>query len=338
MEVYYPHYYKDFSCIASRCPDSCCQEWEVDVDPEAAALYRSLPGELGDKLRSVLCDGEDGWASMAITADRRCPMWRADGLCQIQAELGHGALCKTCREFPRLTHDFGDFREWGLELSCPEAARLILGSTETRFCREEIPGGEAPEYDVSLMRSLLHSRKLALDILTDGYYDFGEALAVLLLFGYDAHQALEDPEELPQLWNPAEYLSIASRLSKMGDMEQLFSVYDSLEILTDEWRSLLRKGPVQAFWRPEHRALAIYLVQRYWLQAVSDGDLLCRVKFILTACLTVRHLDAPVNKAAQLWSKEIENSADNVETLLTAAYHCPALADARLLDLVQKIF
>ena len=27
----------------------------------------------------------------------------------IQAELGEQALCKTCREFPRLTHDYGGF-------------------------------------------------------------------------------------------------------------------------------------------------------------------------------------------------------------------------------------
>ena len=82
--------------------------------------------------------------------------------------------------------------------------------------------------------------------------------------------------------------------------------------------------------------MAIYLVQRYWLQAVADWDLLCRVKFILTACLTVRHLDAPVLRAAQLWSKEIENDADNVEALLTAAYRSPALTDAKLLHLLQK--
>ena len=336
MKIYYPHYYKDFACIASRCPDSCCQEWEVDVDPEAAILYRSLSGRLGDQLRSVLQNGEDGWASMAITADRRCPMWRADGLCQIQAELGHEALCKTCREFPRLTHDYGDFREYGLELSCPEAARLILSSQKTGLLAEEIPGGEEPEYDTALMRSLRHSRKLALEILADGYYDLGEALAALLLFGYDAHQALDAPEELPQRRNPAEYLATAARLCRPGSMDDIFALYEELEILTPEWQDLLSRGPVDAPWLPEHRAMAIYLVQRYWLQAVSDADLLCRVKFILTACLTVRHLDTPVLRAAQLWSKEIENSADNVEALLTAAYHAPALADTRLLDLLQK--
>ena len=335
MEVYYPHYYKDFSCIASRCPDSCCQEWEVDVDPDAAAMYRSLPGKLGEKLRSVLRDGEDGWASMSITADRRCPMWRADGLCEIQAALGHEALCKTCREFPRLTHDYGDFQEWGLELSCPEAARLILASTQSGFCREKVPGGEAPEYDETVMGALLHSRNRVLALLARPEHDLGQALTAVFLYGFDVHHALFFPDEMPVL-NVQEYLATAKRLAQPGSMTDIFGLFRDLEILTPEWQTLLDKGPVDAPWLPEHRAMAIYLVQRYWFQAVSDGDLLCRVKFILTACLTVRHLDAPVLRAAQLWSKEIENSADNVEELLYAAYHSPALTDTRLLGLLQK--
>ena len=336
MDIYFPHYYKDFTCIASCCPDSCCQEWEVDVDPEAAALYRSLPGELGNALRTVLRDEADGWASMAITPDRRCPMWRADGLCRIQAELGHNALCGTCREFPRLTHDYGDFQERGLELSCPEAARLILASMETSLCRNEIPGGEEPEYDRTMMEALLHSREQALSLLSDPAYDLGQALAVLLLYGFDVHTALDFPEVPPFSPNIDGYLATAQRLAQPGNMAEVFGVYRELEILTPDWRDLLDRGPADALWLPQHRAIAIYLVQRYWLQAVSDGDLLCRVKFILTACLTVRHLDAPVLRAAQLWSKEIENNADNVEALLTAAYRSPALADTRLLYLLQK--
>ena len=336
MNIYYQHYYKDFACIAARCPDSCCQEWEVDVDPDAAALYRSLSGDLSDKLRSVLQDGEAGWASMAITADRRCPMWRSDGLCEIQAELGHEALCKTCREFPRLTHDYGDFRELGLELSCPEAARLILGSGETGFLTEEVSGGEEPEYDEALMDALRHSRAQALELLSDPAWGLGQALSALLLFGFDVHNALDFPEDLPIAPDAAEYLDTAQRLARPGDMDDIFALYEELEILTPQWQELLSRGPVDTPWLPEHRAMAVYLVQRYWLQAVSDADLLCRVKFIITACLTARHLDAPALRAAQLWSKEIENSADNVEALLTAAYHSPALADTRLLGLLQQ--
>ena len=68
MELSFPKYYNEFRCIAAACPDSCCKEWTVDVDPEAAAMYRNLQGDLGDRLRSVLKDTEDG-AIMEIEND-----------------------------------------------------------------------------------------------------------------------------------------------------------------------------------------------------------------------------------------------------------------------------
>ena len=73
MLVYQPYYYDRFHCIASACPDSCCKEWEVQVDPEAARYYRSLTGPLGERLREVLRneDGSDRWHCPEIPAARR---------------------------------------------------------------------------------------------------------------------------------------------------------------------------------------------------------------------------------------------------------------------------
>ncbi len=155
MELITPKYYSRFHCIAGACPDSCCKEWAVDVDAASAARYRALPGVLGDRLRAVLQDTPDGTV-MAIE-NGRCPMWRQDGLCRIQAELGHDALCQVCQTFPRLRHDYGDFVELGLELSCPEAARLIL-STPDALTLQVLPGGEAPDYDTHAMATLRRSR------------------------------------------------------------------------------------------------------------------------------------------------------------------------------------
>ena len=114
MKIFTPAYYHQFHCIASACPDSCCKEWDVDVDDASAVRYRALPGALGDRLREVLQDTDDG--TVMTIQDGRCPMWRQDGLCRIQAELGHEALCSVCQQFPRLTHDYGDFVERDLEL------------------------------------------------------------------------------------------------------------------------------------------------------------------------------------------------------------------------------
>lgn len=119
-------YFDEFRCVAAACPDSCCKEWEVEVDDASARRYLQTDGALGERLRQVR-RREDGRWYLTVT-EGRCPMWRDDGLCRIQAELGEAALCHTCREFPRLSHDYGDFREYTLELSCPEAAQLILQS------------------------------------------------------------------------------------------------------------------------------------------------------------------------------------------------------------------
>ena len=127
MIIRKPAYYDDFRCLAGSCPDSCCKEWDVLVDDASATRYLAMEGQLGDALRRVMYE-EDGQYYFAIQPDRRCPMWRDDGLCRIQAEQGEEMLCRTCQDFPRLTHDYGDFMERQLELSCPEAARIILSA------------------------------------------------------------------------------------------------------------------------------------------------------------------------------------------------------------------
>lgn len=326
MQVFKPIYFDSFRCIAGQCPDSCCKEWDVQVDEASAALYRSLPGELGEQLRSVLKE-EDGETVMTII-DGRCPMWREDGLCRIQAELGHDALCKTCREFPRLTHDYGDFVEKQLELSCPEAARLILSADFAPFLAEECPGGEAPEYDPEDMRLLRQARSAALALLEDPAYSVPEALALLLVYGYQAQSSL-DGCDVPD-FDPDAVLAQARQLAEPADPTALLDFFSGLEILTDAWRARLA-SPTPAPWSEQLRNLARYGIQRYWLQAISDFDLVGRVKLIVTSCILVRTLGGNTVETAQLYSKEIENDADNIDAILDGAYTAPALTDAQLL-------
>lgn len=189
MLLFKPDYYDCFRCAAGECPDSCCKEWEVEIDDASARFYRTLPGTLGDRLREVMRTA-DGKTSMSII-DGRCPMWRSDGLCRIQAELGESALCETCRMFPRLTHDYGDFAELGLELSCPEAAKLILNAPLAPLMVDTRPDGGTPGYDVEVMASLKASREVMLSILSDESHSVGESLALGLLYGCQAQSELD---------------------------------------------------------------------------------------------------------------------------------------------------
>jgi len=329
MKLMKPSYFDNFRCIASACPDSCCKEWDVQIDEDKAALYRSLPGELGDRLREVLTE-EDGETVMTII-DGRCPMWRTDGLCRIQAELGEEALCKTCREFPRLTHDYGDFVEYGLELSCPEAARIILNCPQPAVVETIAPGGDDPEYDAEAMAVLLRTRNRIREILSDNSYTPGQTLAIALIYGYHAQAELDGAEEM--LFDPAAALEEARGFAAPGSAEAFLNFFKNLEILTPGWRGRL-DHPSPALWSDVHRLLARYFVDRYWLQAVSDYDLVSRVKLLVISCLAVRILGGDVIATAQLYSKEIENSIDNVEAILDGAYTLPAFTDANLLGLL----
>lgn len=329
MKIITPAYYDTFRCVASNCPDSCCHEWSVAVDPASAAAYRCLPGPLGDRLRQVLAQ-EDGDTIITIE-NGRCPMWRDDGLCRIQAELGHDALCKTCRDFPRLTHDYGTFQEWGLELSCPEAARLILHTPAAAPIVRELPGGDAPDYDTEAMDILLRTRHTALSLLEQDR-PMGQRLAILLMYGYHAQALLDGAQLLP--FDPDAALEEARSFAGSGDADAVVDFFKDLEILTDRWRGRLHRPLGGSDWTGPYPALARYFTERYWLQAVSDYDLVSRVKLIIISCLTLRLLGGDLLQTAQLYSKEIENDADNVDALLDAAYTCPAFTDDKLLNLL----
>ena len=330
MIIRKPSYFDAFSCIASNCPDSCCKEWDVQVDEISAEYYRSLPGALGDDLRRLLKE-EDGETVMTIV-DGRCPMWRQDGLCRIQAELGEAALCKTCREFPRLTHDYGNFIERGLELSCPEAARIILSSPAAAPIIEEIPGGEA-EYDTDAMEVLLRTRERVLEILADTGRPVNEALALALLYGYQAQAELDGEESQP--FDAAAALDSIRDFAAAPEGKSLPEFFLGLEILTPQWRNRLL-SPIPGTWQEGYRNLARYFVERYWLQAVSDYDLYSRVKFAIVSCLLVHQLGGSLQETAQLYSKEIENNADNVDAILDAAYTHPAFTDDKLLGILMN--
>lgn len=333
MKTCTPTYWEEFRCLAGKCPDSCCKEWDVLVDPEAAARYQAIPGSLGDRLRQVLKKDTDGSIYMEIE-NRRCPMWRSDGLCRIQAELGEAALCQVCREFPRLRHDYGDFVELGLELSCPEAAKLILADSRFQVNVREAPDGSAPEYDEEAMELLLQTRETALDLLRDDRYSVAEALTLLLLFGCEAQSRLDGGEEVP--FAPEAALSEVRRLPAGGDAAGFLDFFSGLEILTPQWANLLRSPALPDGWPKEIRSMAGYLIRRYWLQAVCDFDLYGRVKLIVASCLAVKLVGGDILRTAQLYSKEIENSAENIDAILDAAYTHPALTDQAFLGMLLK--
>ena len=199
-----PSVFRAFACAAGACPDSCCRAgWEIVPDQETLALYESLPGPDGDRVRAGIVPACRGghWPPEAPddaacrgghwppeTPDepllrqdesRVCVLLDADGLCHVQRHFGHGALCRVCREYPRFHREFGNLTEHGLSLSCPTAYALATARAPAWEEWED----EAPivpnELDPAAYLRLRKGRELALELLTRENIPFGQRLLLV---------------------------------------------------------------------------------------------------------------------------------------------------------------
>ncbi len=179
MLIVYPDYYRQFSCIAGDCEDTCCAGWEIVIDPKSLHRYRQSD-VLRKRLLRDICWRKGTFRQLA---DGRCAFLREDGLCDLYRGLGADALCKTCHSYPRHTEEFENVREVTLSVSCPEVARILMNRTqpvhflETEDEREE----QYEEFDYFLYECLCDARAVMLDILQNR--SLGMDVRLLLVLG-----------------------------------------------------------------------------------------------------------------------------------------------------------
>ena len=317
MRVTVPDYYEDFRCLAGKCPHTCCEKWEVVIDEDSAALYQTVSGPLGGKLRSALKRDEDGDLCFPLNGGR-CPFLDGENLCEIHKTLGEDATSVTCREHPRFTEDYGPFREVTLSASCPAANALLLGSREPltfRTFETEEAGEEGDEW----LEYLIPLRRRMLDILTDRSRPLKARLASFLALALSAQGCLDD--EHPEAMNDAVEEPIPPAEAPLFPATLEFLA--SLEVLDGDWPALLEQAAA-AEKTPQPEALleriAVYFAFRYLLKAVNDGDLLSRAELVVFAVLAVERLATVCGLAEALrrFSAEIEHNDDNLDALLEA--------------------
>ena len=91
MIVYAPDYYSRFHCIADRCRHTCCEGWEIDIDPVTLNMYGAVDGPLGEKLKRSIC--LDPEPHFVLCPGERCPFLTDTNLCELILEKGEGMLC-----------------------------------------------------------------------------------------------------------------------------------------------------------------------------------------------------------------------------------------------------
>lgn len=338
----YPDYYKEFTCLGGACPDTCCAQWEVVVDDDTAARYASVPGDLGRRLRAALTLDEDGDRILKFSQGR-CPLLTEELLCSVQKALGHEALCRTCREFPRLCQDYSVFREHSLSLSCPEAARLILLSP--RLPVLESSGAELPEdaanvdYDPRDLALLRSTRERLFGILESTGLTLARRLALCLDTACLAQAELDGEGSIKGHAVPS---------VRDWDPQAFRDLFRSMDILSPEWASDLDLPP--APYAPDPfleypQIFANFCYDAFYRNlfcAVADFDLLPRVQAATAACLLCRDLARAQGGSQErllrllcLYDREVEHCTDNRDVLLDACCEAPYL---RLPALLSQIF
>lgn len=129
----YPKYFKEFKCIGGECTDSCCVEWDIDIDKTTFRQYYKVKDADMKKLfeknihnnEYCTCDDID-YGQVKLTKDKRCPFLDDKNYCVIHSRLGEEYLSNVCTSFPRITNKVDGLYEFSLDVSCPEAARILL--------------------------------------------------------------------------------------------------------------------------------------------------------------------------------------------------------------------
>jgi len=324
LKIREPNYYSSFRCAAGDCPDTCCHMWEVVIDETTRRYYESLPGELGDFVRSCLYTDEDGDCCMR-SINGSCSMLLESGLCRLQKELGEEALSQVCDRYPRFFHSFGALTERGISLSCPVACGLIL---DTPFALCESVNSDPPDLndiDPDLYFALLRGREIAFRIAEDGRFSIRGRMALLLSFAEALDDTLWDAEEVLNEWSRAETHPEkleALRPSRRSSFEKLVSLWMDMEPLTKRWPQLLQRldssAPLPDS-ETEQRILQ-YFLYKYFLQAAYDGKLLKKVQLAAAAllmCGALFRAEQPRTWEEEidllhLFSRELEHSEPNL--------------------------
>lgn len=329
MKLRKPSYYDRFHCIGSACSDTCCANWEIEVDEESAGRYAALTGVIGERMKHNLVI-EENEAYFAMNETRRCPFLNRENLCDLILECGEEILCDICREHPRHYEWFGDYTEVGLGLCCEEAERLLLTQEEPLTFQVEESEGETEaeiedqtEDQSSYINLFLKARETAYSIVQNREMKVEDRLILLLQYGEELQESLDLDELDAMEQSAAIYQNQASALAAWKQMlricgepersdagmkawQQIFEIYSGLEALNPDWKSQMvqiaeqlpammerRESWKNSYGQAErdYENLTVYFLYRYFMEALFDGDILGKIKFAVISILVIYGMD-----------------------------------------------
>lgn len=125
--------YEQFSCIAGRCPASCCcTGWSIIWTKEEVKKLSCRSAEIADKVSSAFY-GDGEYKTIRLNEDDSCPFFTEQGLCEIQKNYGAQYLSYTCRQYPRVTRSCGNVILSSCKPTCYAVLEILFSD---RDCME----------------------------------------------------------------------------------------------------------------------------------------------------------------------------------------------------------
>jgi len=318
MKKYYPSFYKDFSCLASACLDSCCSKWEIPVDEKSKQYFASLDNGFGEKIRNSIVTDADG-DDIFVLKSGNCPFLNADKLCEIRINLGWEHTCEVCRQHPDFIEEYECFTEVCPSVSCPAVIPLVFSD------KAEYPEHAetcADEY----LSFLLKKRNDVYDILSSGK-TFSSAAEDALSCLCSAEISFAEKYSGDDLPLETEDFSPLPEEEVLQYYDEITAHFQRCEILTDEWKSVLERSlgaadeTVLSAFSADDGAMTqalSYLVFRYFLKAVNGYSAAGLFRLLVNIVTTLKVYsvvtETGFEEICRLASKETEHNCDNTES------------------------
>lgn len=232
-----PKYVGDFQCDGSKCNAKCCGKWRIDIDMETYKKYQRIKNPA---MRKKILSGiqpstiQTGF-QIKLNNKGVCPLLCEDNLCYVQRNMGEDALSQTCKVYPRMVQQIGNYQFRMLAMTCPVAAEYALLSPNAMelqqiSCEEDTSAWKLMAKNCNMKNvpndlAAVHIMMGGLAILQNTYYTFEQRLVILGLFLDKVEDCQKDVEavaglidyynsdafqqEISNLWENWQYYPVA---------------------------------------------------------------------------------------------------------------------------------
>ena len=271
-----PKYVGNFQCDGSKCNAKCCGKWRIDIDMETYKKYQRIKNPAMRKkiLSSIQPSNIQTGFQIKLNNKAVCPLLCEDNLCYIQRNMGEDALSQTCKVYPRMVQQIGNYQFRMLAMTCPVAAEYALLSPNAMelqqiSCEEDTSAWKLIAKNCNMKNvpndlAAVHITMGGLAILQNTSYTFEQRLVILGLFLDKVEDCQRDVEavaglidyynsdafqqEISNLWENWQYYPVAHHqfmngiITVLKQEKELLISSEHWQVMNDYYNNVSEKA------------------------------------------------------------------------------------------------